>query len=198
MPSKRYSEDCFVEALKSSRSIRQALIKVGLAPYGGNYVTARKLIQEFQIDTSHMTGQGWNKGDIMGLRLFNLIPLAEILVENSSYTDTPKLRRRLIEAALKEAACECCGLSEWNGQQISLELNHMNGDRFDHRIKNLQILCPNCHAQTDTYRGKNWAKEHAERSGSVVTGSRAGLKILWSKDRVGSNPTSRTIFLLSP
>ena len=158
MRKKKYPEEELVEAIRTSRSIRQALMKVGIAPYGGNYATVRMLIEKYHIDTSHMTGQGWNKGDILGLALFNTIPLEEILVEDSNYTNTSRIRTKLIASGLKEACCESCGLSEWNGQGISLELNHINGDRFDHRIENLQLLCPNCHAQTHTYRGKNWGR----------------------------------------
>lgn len=157
MPAKRKrNNEKLVEALKTCRSIRQALIQAGLAPYGGNYVTARRLIRELNIDTSHMTGQGWNRGDIMGLSLRNTIPLEQILVAASTYTNTSQLRSRLINSGIKKAACEVCGLTTWNGDKISLELNHINGDRSDHRIENLQVLCPNCHAQTDTYRGRNW------------------------------------------
>jgi len=153
---KKVPDEALVEALKNSRSIRQALTKVGLAPYGGNYVRAHNLIVEFKLDTSHMTGQGWNRGDILGLAARNRIPLEDILLRNSTYSNTWRIRSRLIHAGLKKAMCEVCGLTEWNGKQISLELNHINGDRFDHRIENLQLLCPNCHAQTPTYRGKNW------------------------------------------
>ena len=143
------------EALETSRSIRQALIKVGMKPEGANYTTIYKIIKEMNIDTSHMTGQGWNRGDIMGLSLFNTIPLEEILVKNSTYTNTQNLKKRIIAAGLKMRICEMCGLKTWNGREISLELNHVNGDRFDHRLENLQLLCPNCHAQTENYRGKN-------------------------------------------
>lgn len=55
---------------------------------------------------------------------------------------------------MKEKKCECCGRTEWLGQPIALELHHLNGIRDDLRIENLQILCPNCHAFTDNYRGK--------------------------------------------
>jgi len=153
--NKKYPEEELVEAIRTSRSIRQALMKVGIAPYGGNYATVRMLIEKYQIDVSHMTGQGWNKGDIMGLKAYRTHSLEEILVRNSHYTNTCRLRTRLAAAGLKKAVCEKCGLTEWNGEKISLELNHMNGDRFDHRIGNLELLCPNCHAQTETYRGKN-------------------------------------------
>lgn len=156
MPAnKKYSNERLVQALRTSRSIRQALVSIGMAPAGGNYLTAHRLIQDLGIDTSHMLGMGWNKGNVLGLVAPNTIPLEDILVEGSTYTNTSRIKTRLIASGLKKACCEHCGLSEWNGQGISLELNHMNGDRFDHRMENLQLLCPNCHAQTETYRGKN-------------------------------------------
>ena len=60
---------------------------------------------------------------------------------------------------MKEHKCESCGISEWLGKPLSLELDYINGDRYDNRLQNLRILCPNCHAQTDTYRGKNKGKQ---------------------------------------
>ena len=57
--------------------------------------------------------------------------------------------------SLRGHKCECCGLTEWLGQPIALELHHINGITTDNRLDNLVILCPNCHAQTDNYRGLN-------------------------------------------
>lgn len=68
---------------------------------------------------------------------------------------TSALRLRLIREGYKEAKCEECGISEWNKRPISLELDHISGDRTDNSLENLRILCPNCHSQTSTFRGKN-------------------------------------------
>ncbi len=83
------------------------------------------------------------------------IAIADILVEDSTYTNTNHLRRRLIEEGIKQARCEGCGLAEWKGAAIPLQLDHVNGRRSDNRLENLRILCPNCHAQTATWCGKN-------------------------------------------
>jgi Zn finger protein HypA/HybF involved in hydrogenase expression len=56
---------------------------------------------------------------------------------------------------LHEYKCTCCGIKEWNGKSITLEIDHINGDNTDNRIENLRYLCPNCHSQTETYKGKN-------------------------------------------
>ena len=66
-----------------------------------------------------------------------------------------KLRIRLLEEGYKEHKCECCGLSEWNGKPIPLELHHKDGNSHNHILSNLILLCLNCHAQTDTFRSKN-------------------------------------------
>ena len=85
---------------------------------------------------------------------FNPLPLNEVLVKNRE-TSSHRLKNRLITEGLKEHKCECCGIIEWNGNPAPIELDHINGDHHDNRLENLRILCPNCHAQTDTYRGKN-------------------------------------------
>ena len=65
------------------------------------------------------------------------------------------VKLRLLDAGLKAARCEECGLSEWRGKALSLELHHVNGDGLDNRLENLVLLCPNCHSQTDTWGGRN-------------------------------------------
>ncbi len=140
--------------MAASLSVRQVLSLIGLVPAGGNYKTVHDRIKRLALDTSHFTGAGWNVGE----RYKNFgqpFSWDGILVENSTYKSTFRLRKRLVEFGLKEAKCEDCGLIEWRGQAIPLELHHANGVNNDHRLSNLQLLCPNCHALTENYRGKN-------------------------------------------
>ena len=83
------------------------------------------------------------------------MPLADILVLDSHYTNMSRLRIRLKKELGWEHKCSTCKNTEWNGQPIPIQIDHINGDHFDNRIENLRFLCPNCHAQTDTYCGKN-------------------------------------------
>ena len=145
-----YSEQELLEAVKTSTSIRQVLDKLNIVPAGGNYQTTNRRIQKLNIDTSHFTGQAWNRGKVIGPKR----PIEKYLVENS-VVQSFKLKGRLIAEGLKEHKCECCGITEWNGKPAPIELDHINGNHHDNRLENLRILCPNCHAQTDTYRGKN-------------------------------------------
>lgn len=62
-----------------------------------------------------------------------------------------KLRKLLIRDNIKEKKCECCGLEEWMGKPIPLELHHIDENRFNNELENLKILCSNCHMQEHNY-----------------------------------------------
>ena len=86
----------------------------------------------------------------------NKIPLEEILVENSNYNDNTALKKRLVQEGLLIKKCSRCNIkAEWNGEPLSLQLDHINGVNNDNRLSNLRLLCPNCHSQTPTFCGKN-------------------------------------------
>lgn len=88
-------------------------------------------------------------------------PMSEILVAGSSYS-RGSLKRRLYAEGLKQRSCEMCGQTEiWRGRRMSLILDHINGVRDDHRIENLQIVCPNCAATLDTHCGRNVRADRA-------------------------------------
>jgi Zn finger protein HypA/HybF involved in hydrogenase expression len=148
----KFTKEDYENAAKVSLSYAGMCRYLGLSPRGGNYATLKNRIKEFNIDISHFTGKGWNIG--LKFRPFKEYSLEEILQKDFPF-NTQNLKRRLLNSGLKEKKCEKCGNSEWNGEPIALELHHINGDRNDNRIENLQILCPNCHAQTEHYRGKN-------------------------------------------
>jgi hypothetical protein len=83
------------------------------------------------------------------------IPLHEILDGLHPYYQTFKLKNRLIKENIKENICDVCGISEWNGIHINMQLDHIDGDSHNHLLSNLRMICPNCHSQTETYCGKN-------------------------------------------
>lgn len=94
-----------------------------------------------------------------GFKTFNhpqYIPFDEYI--KIGVVQTNKLRIKLLKEGLKKHICERCGNSEWEGQPIPLEVHHINGDKTKNELSNLQLLCPNCHALTSTYRGKNIKK----------------------------------------
>jgi hypothetical protein len=150
------SREEVAEALRNSRSLAQVLAKLGVRP-GGNQARVRDLIQQMGLDTTHLAGKGWRRGTTDPA--VRARPIEQLLVDGR-YAETNRLKKRLILEGFKQSRCEMCVRDSWNGHAIPLELDHINGRRDDNRLANLRILCPNCHAQTDTYRGKNrgaWA-----------------------------------------
>ncbi|SFQ39185.1 HNH endonuclease signature motif containing protein [Hymenobacter arizonensis] len=153
----RVTDEEFRLVVAQSFSVAEVIAQLGLVPAGGNYKTVYTRIKRLELPITHFTGSGWNVG--RRFRQFGK-PFSwdKILVKNSTYTSTFRLRNRLILHGLKEHRCEQCKLAEWQGTLIPLELHHINGINNDHCLANLQLLCPNCHALTDTYRGKNQAR----------------------------------------
>ena len=145
----KYSEEQLREAIKKSTSIRQTLQKLNVAPYGGNYDVLRKAIKYFTIDTSHFTGQAWNKGKQLPTKRST-----SSYLNNETPIQSYKLRNRLLKEAILERKCSSCNRRTWLKRPIPLELDHINGNNKDNRLNNLRLLCPNCHALTPTYRGK--------------------------------------------
>ena len=85
------------------------------------------------------------------------IILNDILNGAHPHFQTYKLKIRLLKAGILENCCSICGINIWNQKSINLELDHIDGNRVNHLLSNLRLLCPNCHSQTETYRSKNRA-----------------------------------------
>ena len=142
-----YSEEQLRNAVTNARSIRQTLQLLNIVPAGGNYVTLKKTLKKYNIDTKHFTGQRWNKNK----RLNYKTSLLDVLEGNHNLT-SHKLRIRLLSEGVFKHQCSQCLNTHWNGQPIPLELEHKDGCNTNNKLANLCVLCPNCHAQTSTYR----------------------------------------------
>jgi len=153
MERKRKTDDDIRAAVVGSITYAEILVKLGLVPRGGNYKTLKRRIRLLGIDTGHLKGKQWNKGGV-GWPNMSKKSLESIMVLDSSYS-TFTLKNRLFKAGIFKKVCNCCGRDSWLGKPMPLELEHKNGNCWDHRIENLEIICPNCHSFTDTYRGKN-------------------------------------------
>jgi len=148
--SRNYTDEEFALAVEESGSIRQVLQKLNLREAGGNYQCAKERIKKLNLSTNHFYGQAWNKGKKLPKRQ----PIETYLVEDR-LVQSNNLKKRLINEGIKQHKCECCGITEWNGKIAPIELDHIDGNRYNNRLENLRLLCPNCHAQTPTYRGRN-------------------------------------------
>jgi hypothetical protein len=81
------------------------------------------------------------------------MPMERLLVADT-YRSRHNVKLRLIGEGIKQNRCEVCGSTEWRGRPLSMALHHINGDGRDNRLENLQLLCPNCHSQTDNFSAR--------------------------------------------
>lgn len=146
-----YTLDQLQIAVNNAQSIRQVLELLGIASKGGNYATLKRRLKKYNIDTSHFTGQAHAKGKSLPHKVR---PIEEYLT-NQAPIGSYRLKRRLISEGILKPVCSGCNLSAWLDQSIPLELDHIDGCPENNTLDNLRLLCPNCHALTDTYRGKN-------------------------------------------
>lgn len=133
---REYTDKQLIEHAKNVKSIAGLLRALNLKTAGGNYANIKRLIQKFKIDTSHWTGQAWNRG--------------EQLKDWSKYTKVVYLKKHLIKE--RNHLCESCKNLTWMGEKIPLEIHHIDGDRTNNNIDNLKLLCCNCHGLTNTWR----------------------------------------------
>jgi hypothetical protein len=146
----RFTETEAREAIAASKSWTESLRRLDYCPTGGNPATLKKYAKLWGIPTEHFDPYAGVMERIRPPKR----PLAEVLVENSTYSRS-NLKMRLYEEGLKEPRCELCGQGElWRGKHMGMILDHINGVRNDNRLENLQIVCPNCAATLDTHCGR--------------------------------------------
>lgn len=131
-------KETFIKICNESVSMTRAAAKMGL-----HFNTFRKYAKQYDCYKTNQSLKGVSKN----------IPRQIEKLED--YATRASVRSRILKEELLDYECNECGIKEWNNKEIALELDHINGDGHDHRLENLRFLCPNCHSQTKTFRGKN-------------------------------------------
>lgn len=120
---------------------------------GIKYDTYKRYAKQYGCFKTNQSGKGMKTNNPL-----NKYPLEDILEGKHPQYQSNKLRIRLIQEKVFEHKCNRCGNAEWLGVPIPLELEHKDGQSNNHKLDNLELLCPNCHAFTSSYRGKNTRK----------------------------------------
>jgi hypothetical protein len=148
-PKRFYSDALLAQAAKESISYAGVLRLLGVPNTGGQHSHLARRIRAAGIDTSHFLGQAHQRGTTQPRR-----DPAQVLVVLPAGSARPK--RGTLFNALKKVGmayeCAICGCGpEWRGEELTLAIDHINGDWLDNRRENLRFLCPNCHAQTSSW-----------------------------------------------
>lgn len=151
-----YTLEQLKSAVANNFSQRQTLIELGKHPVGRNRLNLLESVKLHDVCTEHFTGRGYLKGKThnwakKGTR-------SELVLGENSTVPSARLKKSLLEFGIIDNQCSMCGISKWRGNELCIELDHINGKSNDDRIENLRMLCPNCHSQTDTFKGKNRGK----------------------------------------
>ena len=150
-PIWRMSANDFSKVISESQSFSEVIRTFGFGTAGNNSSTVKQRCMEEGISTGHFRG---NEICLLTLKK-EATPWDLVLVADSTYSRR-SLKRRLLDEAILKNKCNVCGFSgEWNGKPLKLILDHINGIPNDNRIGNLQIVCPNCNSQLETFTGKN-------------------------------------------
>ena len=135
-----FTKEQIADIVANSTSNREVAEKLGYVKDGGGTMgTLKKMYEKLELDTSHFKGHGWNAGNYD----------YSLFTKGENKKGGKTLAAPLI--ALRGQKCECCGVTEWLGNPIKLEVHHLDGDRLNNELENLELLCPNCHAYTETY-----------------------------------------------
>lgn len=135
---RKYSDQTLVDAVQSSTNWAEVIRKIGLVKSSSTYKYVQGRAKNSKLDISHFNRK----------RLNTRKPLDQLGKSRGS------IRKRLLELGVP-LQCAICGITNWLKARLPLDLDHVNGVNDDNRLENLRFLCPNCHAQTPTYRGRN-------------------------------------------
>lgn len=153
------TDEQFVELIKNSTNISEVLFKLGYTVKGNSwgFSQVRKRMDDLNISMSDFKGKS---AMVEKARETDLT--ADMLFKENCKHNRNCLRRFIIKNQLLPYKCACCGVVEWNGKTLSLELDHINGINNDNRLENLRFLCPNCHSQTTTYGSRNQQRNESK------------------------------------
>lgn len=166
------------EAVKESINFTEVLEKIGVPRQGNNTKTLKNILISNDIDYSHFTGRARSYET-------NYIQASEYL-DNTKKIKSSKLKEKLLKENLIENKCAICGISMWQDKHITLQLHHIDGNNENNSLENLQLLCPNCHSQTDNYCGtanSNVTKYYCQDCGVEITRGATYCSVCANKHR---------------
>ncbi len=145
MARKDITDEQIIEACSSGQTMNTCAGELGMS-----FMTFKRRAKRLgvYIPNPGRKGMERNPEEFKKMR----IPLEDIITgkHTKPYTSS-RLRKRLVDAGYKQNKCEDCGIENWRGEKITLELHHKDGNHTNNKLENLAILCPNCHSLTPNH-----------------------------------------------
>ena len=145
MPKPKYTQVSFTqlqEIVMNSTSFSDVMRKLGYTSLTSAQPKLKKFLDDHNIDYSHFKGHAWNKGES-----------CDNIISDFGVVNKYGIRQALLKE--RPYKCEKCGISDWLGEEIVLQVHHKDGNNANNTRDNLLLLCPNCHSQTDNWCSKN-------------------------------------------
>ena len=144
-----YNIEKVKEAVANNITYVGVLHDLGIPSKGGNHKTIKEFIRKNGIDTSHFNA-------------YAAVSQNEYIPAHTYFSCDRKVKsavflNKLVKEGYKTKKCEVCGITEWNGKEITFQLHHIDGNDRNNKLENVQVICPNCHSQTDNFKG--WANK---------------------------------------
>lgn len=151
-----WSKEKISSVLKDCFCYRDVLRKLNIPIAGRNSTTLKKKIAEYNLDISHFNVSylKTHRGKHCN-HLISNVSNDEIFRLNSNIKNSIIKREYIIRILSSQPKCECCGITNWNNKSLVFQLHHIDGNNRNNAVSNLQLLCPNCHSQTNNFCNKN-------------------------------------------
>lgn len=151
-----WDEILLKESVKKANCWFNWLELLGVPKKGNNYRTLKNKAKLYEIDTSHFNyAYAHTHNGKHSIKLLKNKSNREIFTYNLNIKKG-SVKKEYIKRYLKgKPICEICKIRNWQGNILTFQLHHKDGDMYNHHKYNLQLLCPNCHSQTVNYRGKS-------------------------------------------
>jgi 5-methylcytosine-specific restriction endonuclease McrA len=181
----KYTREALGKAVAESKSMADVCRYFGRRPHGSVYQHIRSRVRRLNLDTSHFLGKAAKAG-----KNNSTFRKADSILVNG-YSDRAKshqLRRAMLEIGVVYK-CYTCGISDWLGSDLRLQVDHVDGNWSDCRRENVRFLCPNCHSQTSNFCKPSVAHPVERKIEALREGGSIPLDGAKIRDKLGSIPS---------